>query len=174
MALGRFDGLNNEVMIETPYAYHYIGRPDRTAEIVRAVMRYHFIDSAGGLPGNDDSGALSAWYVWNTIGLFPVPGRGIFLIGSPTIRHGEIDLGSRTMTVEVESKDAVDSVFPSGIEGDEDSRQIIYPTSVELNGIHLDRSYLTYREVLEGGKLAIRLGGDPKAFRPKRPPSSGC
>ena len=86
-------------MLETPYAYHYAGRPDRSAEIVRAVMRHHFADSPGGLPGNDDSSALSAWYVWNAVGLFPVPGQGIFLLGSPTVERAELTTGARSLQV---------------------------------------------------------------------------
>ena len=86
-------------MLETPYAYHYAGRPDRSAEIVRAVMRHHFADSPGGLPGNDDSGALCAWYVWNAVDLFPVPGQGIFLLGSPTVERAEQTTGARSLQV---------------------------------------------------------------------------
>ena len=52
----RFEGLNNEPDMETPYAYLYVGRHDRTAKIVRSVMRYQFTNGRGGLPGNDDSG----------------------------------------------------------------------------------------------------------------------
>lgn len=156
MNLGRFDGLNNEVMLETPYAYHYVGRPDRTAEVVQAVMRYHFNDRAGGLPGNDDSGALSSWYVWSAVGLYPVPGQGIFLTGVPMFREVELVLGDRAFTV---------SATPDGHgAGDGAPGEIVYPSSVLLNGEPLDRSYLSYREVLRGGRLAVKTGGD--AFRP--------
>ena len=87
------------MMLETPYAYHYAGRPDRSAEIVRAVMRHHFADSPGGLPGNDDSGALCAWYVWNAVDLFPVPGQGIFLLGSPRVERAELTAGEGALVV---------------------------------------------------------------------------
>ena len=84
MDLGRFDGTNTEVAMETPYARHFVGCPDHTARIVNGVLRLHYRDSCGGLPGNDDSGALSSWYVWNAIGLFPVAGQGIVrLAGHP-------------------------------------------------------------------------------------------
>ncbi|MEM7698244.1 MAG: glycoside hydrolase domain-containing protein, partial [Verrucomicrobiota bacterium] len=70
----RFEGLNNEPDMEAPYAYIYAGRHDRTAEIVRSVLQYQFTTGVGGLPGNDDSGGLSSWYVWSAIGIFPVTG----------------------------------------------------------------------------------------------------
>ena len=157
MALGRFDGVNNEVMLETPYAYHYAGRPDRTAEIVRAVMRHHFADSPGGLPGNDDSGALSAWYVWNTVGLFPVPGQGIFLLGSPTVERAELATGDGPLTISTAA----------------DGPGAIYLQDVRLNDQALDRAWLRYDEVLGGGRLDLRLGSDPARFRPPiLPPGS--
>ena len=74
-------------MLETPYAYTTPAAPTGAPRFVRAVMRHHFFDSPGGLPGNDDSGALCAWYVWNAVDLFPVPGQGIFLLGSPTVER---------------------------------------------------------------------------------------
>ena len=72
-ALNRFEGLNNEPDMEAPWAYHYAGRPDRTAEVVHAAVQNQFGIGRGGLPGNDDSGGLSSWYVWASLG--PVPGR---------------------------------------------------------------------------------------------------
>lgn len=83
MGEGRFDGLNNETMLETPYACAYAGRHDRTCEIVQSVRDQRYADTPGGIPCNDDAGALSSWYVWTAIGLFPVFGQGILLIGAP-------------------------------------------------------------------------------------------
>ena len=38
----------------------------------------------GGLPGNDDSGGLSSWYVWASLGLFPVAGQSLYLVNAPS------------------------------------------------------------------------------------------
>ena len=57
-ALNRFEGLNNEPDMEAPWAYHYAGRPDRTAEVVHAGVNNMFGLGRGGLPGNDDSGGF--------------------------------------------------------------------------------------------------------------------
>ena len=99
-ALNRFEGYNNEPDIETPQAYIYAGRHDRTAEVVRAGMRYMFTTGRGGLPGNNDSGGLTSCYVWNAIGLFPVTGQPILLIGSPLFDTASLQLGEKTFTVE--------------------------------------------------------------------------
>jgi putative alpha-1,2-mannosidase len=154
--LGRFDGLNNEIMLETPFAYHYIGKPDRTSQIIHAIQRYQWGDTAGGIPGNDDSGALSSWYFWNTVGLFPLSGQDIFFISTPLFDR--VEIGSCGFVIEAERGDA------------NTSDGSIYIESVELNGKLLDRSFLFLREVLEGGVLRLRLSRERGRFRPGRLP----
>ena len=92
-ALNRFEGLNNEPDMEAPWAYHYAGRPDRTAEVVHAASTTCSALGRGGLPGNDDSGGLSSWYVWASLGLFPVAGQSLYLINAPSFAEARIDLG---------------------------------------------------------------------------------
>jgi predicted alpha-1,2-mannosidase len=158
LALGRFDGINNEVALEAPFAYGYAGAPWRTAEIVDAVMRYQFNDSPGGLPGNDDSGALSSWYVWNATGLFPVPGQGIFWIGCPVFDGVEFRIGEDLFRIRAAGR----------------GTRTIHLRSVRLNGRPLGRTYLRYDEVLSGGELDLSLGEKPGDFTVMElPPSYG-
>ena len=72
-ALNRFEGLNNEPDMDAPWAYHYVGRPDRTAEVVHAAVHNMFGLGRGGLPGNDDSGGLQLLVRLGLAG--PLPGR---------------------------------------------------------------------------------------------------
>lgn len=90
----RFEGFNNECDMETPYAYIYADRPDRTCEIIHASVMDSFTSGRGGLPGNNDSGGLSSCYVWNVLGIFPAAGNGEFLIGSPHIRKATLSLSN--------------------------------------------------------------------------------
>ena len=99
-ALNRFEGLNNEPDMEAPWAYHYAGRPDRTAEVVHAAVHNQFGLGRGGLPGNDDSGGLSSWYVWASLGLFPVAGQSLYLINAPSFARARLDLGDRELIIE--------------------------------------------------------------------------
>ncbi len=101
-ALNRFEGLNNEPDMEAPWAYHYAGRPDRTAEVVHAAVHNQFGIGRGGLPGNDDSGGLSAWYVWAALGLFPVAGQSLFLINAPSFRAAELAVPGGTFAIETD------------------------------------------------------------------------
>lgn len=61
----------NEPSFLTPYLYHYIGRPDLSARRVAQIVSAHFSDQPDGLPGNDDSGAMSAWLIWAMLGKYP-------------------------------------------------------------------------------------------------------
>ncbi len=92
LALGRFEGLNNEPDMETMHAYRWAGRSDRTEAILDAIFKYQFATGRGGLPGNDDSGGLSSWFVWNTLGLFPVTGQNLLLQGKMRARGATLHL----------------------------------------------------------------------------------
>src|SRR5262249_3896933 len=76
--------MGNEPNFATPWLYDWAGAPARTQEVVRRIMTEAFEATPGGLPGNDDLGAMSSWYVWAAVGLYPeIPGVAGFAIGSP-------------------------------------------------------------------------------------------
>ncbi len=152
----RFEGLNNEPDMETPFAYLYAGRHDRTAEIVRSVMRYQYTTGKGGLPGNDDSGGLSSWYVWNAVGVFPVTGIPVMLIGSPIFEKAVLKLlgGNFTVTALNQKPDN------------------IYVQRAWLNGRPLERCYLKLSEFSAEAELTLEMGPKSVGWASKsRPPS---
>lgn len=152
----RFEGLNNEPDMEAPYTYLYAGRHDRTAEVVRSVMRYQFTTGRGGLPGNDDSGGLSSWYVWSAIGLFPVTGLPIMLIGSPIFDEARIRKLGGDFVIRAENQ-APDHV---------------YVQRAWLNGQELNRCYLKLREFKAEAELVLEMGPEPTDWATQtRPPS---
>jgi predicted alpha-1,2-mannosidase len=77
--------VGNEPSFLTPYLYHYIGRPDLSSQRVREIALRYFSDRPDGLPGNDDSGAMSAWLVWAMLGEYPVAGQGKWLKIDPVV-----------------------------------------------------------------------------------------
>ncbi|WP_040496447.1 glycoside hydrolase domain-containing protein [Ilumatobacter nonamiensis] len=161
-ALDRFEGLNNEPDMEAPWAYHWIGRPDRTADIVHAAVMNQFSTSRGGLPGNDDSGALSSWYVWASLGLFPVAGQQLVLVNAPSFAHTRIRLGAgATLSIETDGFVEPDPAGPAQ-----------YVQHVTWNDTVLDRSWLTAAEFHSGGRLSVHLGPEPSDWATDtRPPS---
>jgi predicted alpha-1,2-mannosidase len=76
--------MGNEPSFEVPWEYDFAGAPSHTQKVVRQIQTQLFKNSPGGLPGNDDGGAMSSWYVFSAIGLYPeITGVGGFVIGSP-------------------------------------------------------------------------------------------
>ena len=160
-ALNRFEGLNNEPDMEAPWAYHYVGRPDRTAEVVHAAVDNQFGLGRGGLPGNDDSGGLSSWYVWASLGLFPVAGQNLYLLNAPAFAKARIDFGGQELTIDT-----------TGFAEPEPGGPAQYVRSATLNGEPLNDSWLTARELHQGGTLQLELGPEPSDWgRTSRPPS---
>ena len=160
-ALNRFEGLNNEPDMEAPWSYHYAGRPDRTAEVVQAIVQNQFGTGRGGLPGNDDSGGLSSWFVWASLGLFPVAGQNLFLISAPAWRESSIDVGDRNLTIET-----------TGFVEPTPDGPTQYVHSVHLDGVRLERTWLTGTELHRGGRLHLELGPTPSDWGTTvRPPS---
>jgi putative alpha-1,2-mannosidase len=170
-ALNRFEGLNNEPDMEAPWAYHYAGRPDRTAEVVHAALTWQFGTGPGGLPGNDDSGGLSAWYVWASLGLFPVAGQNLFLVNAPAFERGAIRVGENEFVVETSGHRAT----PIGSDGLDEDPAPQYVQSVTLNGRPLEATHIGAADIHRGGRLHVRLGPEPSGWgRRIRPPSASA
>ena len=160
--LGRFEGLNNEPDMEVPWAYHWAGRPDRTAEIVHAAIHQQFGPGRGGLPGNDDSGGLSSWLVWASLGLFPIAGQNLVLLGPPAFERSTIAIADHTLVISADG-----FVEPSR------SSAVQYVRSVTVDGVPLDRTWLHGEEFRQCRELRFLLGPEPSDWgRVTRPPSS--
>jgi putative alpha-1,2-mannosidase len=161
-ALNRFEGLNNEPDMEAPWAYHYAGRPDRTAEVVHAAVNNMFGLGRGGLPGNDDSGGLSSWYVWASLGLFPVAGQSLYLINTPSFAESGITFAGEELLIDT-------SGFVEPVAGGPTQ----YVQFATFNGETLDRTWLTARELHRGGHLRLQLGPQASGWgNTTRPPSA--
>ncbi|HYQ69209.1 glycoside hydrolase domain-containing protein [Actinophytocola sp.] len=167
-ALNRFEGLNNEPDMEAPWSYHYAGRPDRTAEIVHAALTWQFGTGPGGLPGNDDSGGLSSWYVWASLGLFPVAGQSMFLVNAPAFRRATLHVGAHDFVVETRGH-RENSISSDGLDGVPPPQ---YVQSARLNGKPLEAAHLSAAEVHAGGRLILELGPQPSDWGTKLLPPS--
>lgn len=147
----------NEPDILAPYMYIHAGRLDRTAERVRHLLATQYKTGRAGLPGNDDAGTMSAWFVWGAIGLYPNAGQPYYYIGSPIFRRSQLELGGGRSFV---------------VEAPETSSVNLYVQSAELNGKRLGRAWLRHAEVAGGGRLLLHMGPKPSAWgKQERPPS---
>jgi len=137
----------NEPSHHVTYMYAYAGEQWKTAEKNRLIQRSFYSDRPDGLCGNEDCGQMSAWYIFSSMGFYPVnPAGGAFVFGSPLFDEVTISLpGNKEFTVQS---------FNS-------SDQNMYIQSVKLNGAIYTRSYITYKEIMNGGTLEFALGPEP-------------
>lgn len=83
----------NEPCHQVAYLYNWIGRPDKTQKVVGDILRTEYRNTPGGLSGNDDAGQMSAWYVFSSLGFYPVcPGSGEYALGIPAFAKAIIHL----------------------------------------------------------------------------------
>lgn len=85
--------VNNEPSFLTPCLYHWVGRPDKSTQVVRDIITQHYGDGAGGLPGNDDSGAMSSFLAFHLMGLYPLAGEDRYLVNTPMLDSAMIEVG---------------------------------------------------------------------------------
>jgi predicted alpha-1,2-mannosidase len=151
---GRYDPANEPDLL-APYLYIHMGRPDRTDDVVRDILAKHYSLARDGLPGNDDGGTLSAWYVWSAMGLFPDAGKPYYYIGSPLFSRTRIALpGRRTFTIEAPATSDANR----------------YVMAATLNGKPLRRAWLTHAQVARGGVLHLGMGPSPSGWGRADPP----
>jgi predicted alpha-1,2-mannosidase len=84
-------GMANEPSIETPWLYDFCGEPYRTQKTVATIRDQLWNTTPGGIPGNDDLGEMSSWYVWSALGMYPgIPGRAELILASPQFERAAI------------------------------------------------------------------------------------
>ncbi|SEO90691.1 GH92 family glycosyl hydrolase [Actinacidiphila rubida] len=88
-----YEWAGNEPAFGTPWIYSYAGAPYKSEEIVHRLLTSVYADTPGGEPGNDDLGAMSSWFVWCSLGLYPAtPGTPVLALGAPIFSQAEFDL----------------------------------------------------------------------------------
>ncbi|GLY08456.1 GH92 family glycosyl hydrolase [Actinoplanes sp. NBRC 101535] len=139
----RFDA-TNEPDIQTPYLYNYFGQAYKTQETVRAILDGKWGDGTGGIPGNDDAGTMSAWYVFSALGLYPtVPTRAELALTTPLFPRAVVHLaGGRSLTIDAPG----------------DGR---YVRDLRLDGRPRTKAWLPATAVRTGGSLVYTRSATP-------------
>jgi len=145
---GRFM-LFNEPDMAYPYLFDYIdGEGWRTQKEVRNTMDKYFNVSPGGLPGNDDCGTLSSWYVFSALGFYPAcPGTTEYQIGSPLF-------DKVLLTLDPDFYPAKEFI----IESRNNSKGNFYIQKMTLNGEQFSRQMIDHRTIIHGGRLIFEMG----------------
>ncbi|KAI0472623.1 glycoside hydrolase family 92 protein [Xylariaceae sp. FL0804] len=149
------------------FQYHYAGRPGLSAARARAYIgpsRLFNAASPGGLPGNDDSGALGAFAALAMLGLFPSPGQDVYLVTPPFFPAVSVTSPATGRTATVRCLNFSSSSSPSSFsdreDGDEEEENAknVYIQSATLDGAPYTKSYVTHAFFLDGGTLELTLG----------------
>lgn len=124
---------------------------------MRRIMADEYGLGPSGLKGNDDTGQMSAWYVFSALGLYPVtPGLPRYALGSPLFSEARVDLGNgRVFTVRARDVSAAN----------------LYVQSATLDGQPHDRAWISHHEVARGATLVLQMGPRPNerwGVRPER------
>jgi len=135
---------SNEPAFLAVQAFHYAGRPDLTNYWTAKLMNEKFTDN--GYPGNDDSGAMSSWYVFSSIGFFPNAGQNLYYINGPKFNKVIVSLENKKQIV---------------IEGENVSKDNIYIQSCTINGKQWDKSWFTQDDIKNGAIIKIKMEQNP-------------
>ncbi|MCX2574116.1 GH92 family glycosyl hydrolase [Pedobacter sandarakinus] len=147
----------NEPDFQVPWLYNWVGAPYKTQALVKKILQEQYSNKDNGLPGNDDLGAMGAFYVFGNIGLFPViPGVGGVSINSPSFSSIIITLpNGKNLSITGGNKD------------------LNYIQSVKFQGKVLNQTWLNWKQLSMGGKLEYKLSDKPnKSWGLASPPPS--
>jgi predicted alpha-1,2-mannosidase len=138
----------NEPSHHAAYLYNWTGEPWKTQERVRMILKKMYKPAADGLGGNDDCGQMSAWYIFTSLGFYPVcPGSADYILGSPAVKSAVLALeNGKTFTVEAPGQ----------------SDKNVYVQKVELNGKLVKDNKITHDDIMNGGRLVFYMGAKPK------------
>jgi predicted alpha-1,2-mannosidase len=137
----------NEPSHHMAYLYNYIGKPYKTQEKVQRITSEFYHAQPDGLIGNEDCGQMSAWYILSAMGIYQVtPGSDIFVIGSPLFKEAKINLeNGKTFSIKTNNV----------------SEKNFYIQSASLNEIAYNKSFITYKEIMNGGELIFAMSDKP-------------
>lgn len=137
----------NEPSHHVGYLYNYINKSWKTQKIINKIIRTQYSATPDGHCGNEDCGQMSAWFIFSSMGLYPVnPADGNYIVNSPMFENVQINL-ENGRTFEIIANNVSESNF--------------YINSVKLNGKILEKSYISYKDIEEGGNLIFEMSSKP-------------
>jgi predicted alpha-1,2-mannosidase len=137
----------NEPSHHIAYLYDFVGQPWKTADKVRYIMDSLYTDRPTGLAGNEDVGQMSAWYILSSLGFYQVnPSNGVFVFGSPVMDEASLAVNNG-------------KVFHMLVKNN--SKQNKYIQAISLNNAVYTKSYILYKDIMDGGEMLISMGATP-------------
>ena len=137
----------NEPSHHVSYLYRWTNEPWKAESRLHSIMKQMYKNKIDGLSGNDDCGQMSAWYIFSSMGFYPVcPGSDQYVIGSPLVKEAVIKLeNGKTFTVKAENY----------------ADQNMYIKSIKLNGTPYHKSFISHSDIVNGGELVFEMSNKP-------------
>jgi len=137
----------NEPSHHVGYLYNYVGKPWKTQELIREILETQYKNTPDGHCGNEDCGQMSSWYIFSSLGFYPVnPSQGVYSFGSPLFDKATINLENGKKFV---------------IQAINNNNENKFIQSVELNGKTITQNYILHKDIIEGGNLIFTMGKQP-------------
>ncbi|MGB1451906.1 MAG: glycoside hydrolase domain-containing protein, partial [Marinirhabdus sp.] len=141
----------NEPGHHIPYLYNWTGKPEKTQERVRMIMNTMYAPTVNGLCGNDDAGQMSAWYIFSSLGFYPVtPGSPYYAFGSPLVKEAVVHLNNgKVLKIKAENQ----------------SKEHVYVKSISVNGKTVQGPLLSHSDIINGGEIVFKMSKKPNSPR---------
>ena len=139
--------VGDEFVMHAPYMYNACKKPWLTQQRVREIVNKYYLPIPSGLPGNDDCGQLSSWYIFSAMGFYPMcPGSDVYEIGSPALKELKIKLpNGKKLQITTENY----------------AKENYYVQKLLLNGKPYKSTTIKHSDIMEGGELKFILGSTP-------------
>jgi putative alpha-1,2-mannosidase len=139
--------VGDEFAMHAPYMYNCCGQPWMTQKRINEIVHKYYLPLPSGLPGNDDCGQLSSWYIFSAMGFYPMcPGKAEYQIGVPCLPQIVLHL-SRNKRFIIKTRKT--------------NKNSTYIQSVTLNGQPHKSTVLRHEDIMNGGELVFVLGDQP-------------
>jgi predicted alpha-1,2-mannosidase len=152
--------ISNQPSFHIPYLFNYVGQPGSSQVVIKQILTHLFNSGFDGYPGDEDNGSMAGWYVFSSMGFYPVsPGSNEYVLGIPLFDQVTIEL-------------------PNGkqmqIRTDNNNPQSNFVSNVKLAGQDYTKLFITYEDIMEGKTLDFRLGLAPtyRDYKPEELPFS--
>ena len=133
----------NEVSQHIAYLYNYLDKPWKTQELVRIIMSSLYDNTPEGYCGNEDTGQMSAWYIFSAIGFYPVNhGQGQYIIGTPLFDRVVFDHGLGGVLTIIAKNNSAEN---------------LYIQSVKINGKEYTKNWFQHYEIFNDGNVTIEF-----------------
>jgi putative alpha-1,2-mannosidase len=131
----------NEPDFQVPWTYNWISKPNKTSQTISRILNEQYNSSVSGLPGNDDLGTMGAWYVFASIGLYPmIPGVGGFSINIPAFENISIDLPNNNFL-------KINKTGPDNF----------FIKSLSFNDTFHNSTWINWNKISKGGVLSFEI-----------------